>query len=56
MNLTHLPTFAAVADMRHFARAAAACNLSQPAVSHQIALLKGEVAPACSTAPRGESR
>src|SRR5262245_13885155 len=29
--------------MRHFARAAAACNLSQPAVSHQIALLEREV-------------
>jgi DNA-binding transcriptional LysR family regulator len=43
MNLTHLRTFATVAELRHFARAAAACNLSQPAVSHQIALLEREV-------------
>jgi DNA-binding transcriptional LysR family regulator len=43
MNLAHLKTFAAVAEYRHFARAAAACNLSQPAVSHQIAQLEHEV-------------
>jgi DNA-binding transcriptional LysR family regulator len=43
VNLTHLRTFATVAELRHFARAAAACNLSQPAVSHQIALLEREV-------------
>lgn len=36
-------TFVAVAELRHFARAASLCNLSQPAVSHQIALLEGEV-------------
>jgi LysR family transcriptional regulator, transcriptional activator of the cysJI operon len=42
MNLTYLRTFSAVADLRHFGRAAAACNLSQPAVSHQIALLEQE--------------
>jgi LysR family transcriptional regulator, transcriptional activator of the cysJI operon len=29
--------------VRHFARAAGMCNLSQPAVSHQIALLEQEV-------------
>jgi DNA-binding transcriptional LysR family regulator len=29
--------------LRHFARAASLCNLSQPAVSHQIALLEEEV-------------
>jgi DNA-binding transcriptional LysR family regulator len=43
MNLTHLKTFVAVAELRHFARAASACNLSQPAVSHQIAQLEEEV-------------
>jgi DNA-binding transcriptional LysR family regulator len=43
MNFAHLKTFAAVAEHRHFARAAAACNLSQPAVSHQIAQLEHEV-------------
>lgn len=42
MNLTQLRVFATVADLRHFARAAAACNLSQPAVSHQIAQLEQE--------------
>jgi DNA-binding transcriptional LysR family regulator len=43
MNLTHLKTFAVVAGLKHFARAAAASNLSQPAVSHQIARLEREV-------------
>jgi DNA-binding transcriptional LysR family regulator len=43
MNLTHLRTFVAVAEQRHFARAASLCNLSQPAVSHQIAQLEAEV-------------
>src|SRR5919197_4776776 len=43
MELRHLRTFAAVAELRHFARAASLCNLSQPAVSHQIALLEEEV-------------
>ena len=36
-------TFVAVAEMRHFARAASVCNLSQPAVSHQIAQLEEEL-------------
>ena len=36
-------TFVAVAELRHFARAASLCNLSQPAVSHQIALLEEEL-------------
>jgi LysR family transcriptional regulator, transcriptional activator of the cysJI operon len=43
MELRQLRTFVAVAELRHFARAAALCNLSQPAVSHQIALLEEEV-------------
>jgi DNA-binding transcriptional LysR family regulator len=43
MELRQLRTFAAVAELRHFARAASLCNLSQPAVSHQIALLEQEV-------------
>src|SRR5438093_272096 len=43
MNLSHLKTFAAVAELRHFARAASACHVSQPAVSHQIAQLELEV-------------
>jgi DNA-binding transcriptional LysR family regulator len=43
MNLAHLKTFVAVAELRHFARAASACNLSQPAVSHQIAQLEATV-------------
>ncbi|HYU79901.1 MAG TPA: LysR family transcriptional regulator [Vicinamibacterales bacterium] len=43
MNPTLLRTFVAVAELRHFARAASLCNLSQPAVSHQIALLENEL-------------
>jgi DNA-binding transcriptional LysR family regulator len=43
MNLNHLKTFVAVAEQRHFARAAGICNLSQPAVSHQIAQLEQEI-------------
>jgi DNA-binding transcriptional LysR family regulator len=43
MELRQLRTFVAVAGLRHFARAASLCNLSQPAVSHQIALLESEL-------------
>ena len=43
MELRQLRTFIAVAELRHFARAASLCNLSQPAVSHQIALLEQEL-------------
>lgn len=43
MDLRVLRTFVAVAEQRHFARAASLCNLSQPAVSHQIALLEEEL-------------
>jgi len=43
MNLAFLKTFVTVAELRHFARAAAICSLSQPAVSHQIAQLEEEV-------------
>src|SRR3990170_1916309 len=43
MELRPLHTFVAVAELRHFARAADRCNLSQPAVSHQIRLLEEEL-------------
>jgi len=43
MELRQLRTFVAVAELRHFARAASLCNLSQPAVSHQVALLEQEL-------------
>src|SRR6266542_6175410 len=53
MELRQLRTFVAVAELRHFARAANLCNLSQPAVSHQIALLEREVgATLLNRAPR----
>jgi DNA-binding transcriptional LysR family regulator len=40
MEFRLLQTFSAVAELRHFARAAERCNLSQPAVSHQIRQLE----------------
>lgn len=40
IELRHLHTFVAIADLRHFARAADRCNLSQPAVSHQMRILE----------------
>jgi DNA-binding transcriptional LysR family regulator len=43
MEFRLLHTFAAVAELRHFARAADRCNLSQPAVSHQIRQLEEEL-------------
>lgn len=43
MELRLLHTFTAVAELRHFARAADRCNLSQPAVSHQIRLLEEDL-------------
>jgi LysR family transcriptional regulator, transcriptional activator of the cysJI operon len=43
MELRLLQTFAAVAELRHFARAAERCNLSQPAVSHQIRQLEEDL-------------
>jgi LysR family transcriptional regulator, transcriptional activator of the cysJI operon len=53
MELRLLRTFVAVAELRHFAKAASLCNLSQPAVSHQIAQLEAEVgATLLNRAPR----
>ncbi|HEY8183686.1 MAG TPA: LysR substrate-binding domain-containing protein [Thermoanaerobaculia bacterium] len=53
MNPIYLKTFVTVAELRHFGRAANACNLSQPAVSHQIAQLEAEVgAKLLNRAPR----
>src|ERR1041384_8449253 len=43
MDLRHLRTFVAVAELRAFPSAAGLCNLSQPAVSHQIAQLESEL-------------
>ena len=43
MELRQLRTYVSVAELRHFGRAASLCNLSQPAVSHQIALLEEEL-------------
>lgn len=53
MNVIHLKTFVTVAELRHFGRAASACNLSQPAVSHQIAQLEADAgAKLFNRAPR----
>lgn len=43
MELRLLQTFVAVAELRHFARAADRCHLSQPAVSHQIRQLESDL-------------
>lgn len=43
MDLRLLPTFVAVAECRHFGRAASIVNLSQPAVSHQISQLEESI-------------
>jgi LysR family nitrogen assimilation transcriptional regulator len=43
MDLTRLQYFAAVADAGSFSRAAAALNLSQPALSRQVLLLEEQV-------------
>src|SRR5260370_5618878 len=53
MNPSHLRTSVPVAELRHSARAENACNLSQPAVAHQIAHLEREVgARILNRAPR----
>ncbi len=43
MNTTQLECFLAVAETLNFSKAAAAVNISQPAVSHQIASLEDEL-------------
>jgi len=43
MNLQDLKYFAAVAEHRHFGRAAEACNVSQPTLSSQVRKLEEEL-------------
>src|SRR5580692_4331874 len=43
MNLQELRYLVAIAEHRHFGRAAEACNVSQPTLSSQIKKLEGEL-------------
>lgn len=53
MNLRDLKYLVALADHRHFGRAAAACFVSQPTLSTQIRKLEDELGlPLVERAPR----
>ena len=57
MNLRDLKYLVALADQKHFGRAAAACHVSQPTLSTQIRKLEDELGvPLVERAPKARAQ